>query len=106
MQLGAKKVIIASRNVKEMERVKNESGSPDKIDYMQLDLSKPEECLKKVEDFLSKTQDKIDIVFNNAGLTMRDLFVNTDFSTCQYMLNTNCLSHIAITKAFLPHFIK
>ena len=84
-----------------MNRVKSESIDPSKVQIMELDLSKPEECLKRVEDFCSKTN-RVDIVINNAGLTMREEFINTDFKTCQYMINTNLISHIAITKAFLP----
>jgi len=37
---------------------------------------------------------------------MREEFLNTQFDTCQYMMNTNCLSHIAIVKAVLPQMIK
>ena len=46
VQLGARKVVIASRNVREMERVKNECIDPSRVEIMQMDLSKPEECLK------------------------------------------------------------
>lgn len=47
VELGAKKVIIASRNVKEMERVKRECLDSQRIQIEQMDLSKPEECLEK-----------------------------------------------------------
>ena len=49
---GAKKVIIASRNIKEMERVKGECLDPSRIDIMQMDLAKPEECLEKVKNLV------------------------------------------------------
>jgi NADP-dependent 3-hydroxy acid dehydrogenase YdfG len=52
VQLGAKKVVIASRNIKEMERVKNECIDKSRVDIMQMDLSKPEECLEKVKIFV------------------------------------------------------
>jgi NADP-dependent 3-hydroxy acid dehydrogenase YdfG len=45
VKLGAKKVIIASRGVKELERVKSESADPSRVEVMQMDLSKPDECL-------------------------------------------------------------
>ena len=45
VKLGAKKVIIASRGVKELERVKSESVDPSRVEVMQMDLSKPDECL-------------------------------------------------------------
>ena len=37
---------------------------------------------------------------------MREEFVNTDYKTCEYMMNTNCLSHIALVKGILPDMIK
>jgi short-subunit dehydrogenase len=46
--LGAKEVIIASRKVAEMERVKSECKHPERVSILELDLSKPEESLKKV----------------------------------------------------------
>jgi short-subunit dehydrogenase len=46
LELGAKQVIIAARNVKELERVKNESKYPERVKVIQMDLSKPDECLK------------------------------------------------------------
>jgi short-subunit dehydrogenase len=45
IELGAAKVIIAARNVKELERVKKECKHPDKVSILQMDLSKPQECL-------------------------------------------------------------
>jgi len=36
---------------------------------------------------------------------MREEFVNTGFDTCKNMMNTNCMSHIALTKGFLPRMI-
>lgn len=73
---------------------------------MQMDLSKPDECLQKVTQMCSQDGFSVDIVINNAGVTMREEFINAEFSTCQMMMNTNCMSHIAITKGFLPLMIK
>jgi short-subunit dehydrogenase len=39
--------MIASRNLKEMERVKKECLDSQRIQIEQMDLSKPEECLAK-----------------------------------------------------------
>lgn len=91
--------------MKEMQRVQASFKETDRIQILPLDLSKPEECLKTVSEFAERAP-KIDLVVNNAGVTMREQFVNTDFSTVQMMLNTNCLSHIAVTKGLLPQMIK
>ena len=32
---------------------------------------------------------------------MREEFFSTEYSTCEYMMNTNCMSHIALTKGLL-----
>ncbi len=42
---------------------------------------------------------------NNGGMSMRDEFKNIELSVCETMLNTNLLSHIAVTKAVLPGMI-
>jgi short-subunit dehydrogenase len=64
-----------------MERVKSECKDGSRVEIMQMDLSKPEECLEKVKVFVGSTG-RVDVVINNAGITMREEFVNTDFSTC------------------------
>lgn len=48
---------------------------------------------------------KIDILVNNGGLSMREEFMDTTYDTCEYMMNTNCLSHIALVKAVLPNMV-
>ncbi len=104
IQLGAKKVIIASRNVKEMERVKQECVESARVQIEQMDLSKPEECLKKASE-IAEREKQIDILINNAGITMREEFINTEYQTCVMMMNTNCMSHIAITKGLIKTLI-
>lgn len=37
---------------------------------------------------------------------MREEFVNTSLETCKYMMNVNCMSHIALIKGFLNKMIK
>ena len=84
-----------------MERVREECGKfKDRIEIRKMDLSKPEEVIERAKDI-----GKVDILVNNGGLSMREEFLNTEYSTCEYMMNTNCLSHIALTKALLPKMI-
>ena len=40
---GAKKVIIAARRVQELERVRQETGQPDKVEVLQLDMAEPDQ---------------------------------------------------------------
>lgn len=42
-------MIIAARNVKELERVKAECREPSRVKVVQMDLSKPEEVMRIAE---------------------------------------------------------
>mmetsp|Transcript_42148 Transcript_42148/g.30322 ORF Transcript_42148/g.30322 Transcript_42148/m.30322 type:complete len:110 (-) Transcript_42148:340-669(-) len=55
---------------------------------------------KKAQEY--NLTDKLDILVNNGGVSMRQEFVNTDFAVCEKLINTNTNSHIALTKGFLP----
>ena len=37
---------------------------------------------------------------------MRDCFEDMEFSVCERMMNVNCTSHIAVTKAVLPQMME
>lgn len=95
--MGAKKVIIAARRQNELERVQKECKRPEAIQTFQLDLSKPEECSARCKKLFN--EEHVDILINNGGCSQRDLFDDLDFSTMQSMMNINCMSHIAVTKA-------
>ena len=77
---GARHVFIASRNQQEMDRVKNSCADPSRVSTLQLDLNKPEECFERCSDFI-KTN-KIDILINNAGISMRTEFLELRFDVC------------------------
>ena len=67
VKLGAKKIIIASRRLEELERVRQECQNPKIVETFQLDLSKPEECLEKTTKLFDK--ERIDILVNNGGVS-------------------------------------
>lgn len=101
--LGVSKVIIAARRQNELDRVKSESAKPDLVQTFILDLEKPEEVYQKCKALFEK--EKVDLLINNGGVSMREMFEDIDFSVCTRMTNINCLSHIAVCKAALPGMI-
>jgi dehydrogenase/reductase SDR family protein 7B len=103
LKLGAKRIIIAARRVKELERVKQESGKPDCVSIVQIDLNEPRKVLEILAPIFKEFTP--DILINNGGISMREEFKNLDFSVCETMVNTNLLSHIAATKAALPEMM-
>ena len=103
IKLGAKKITIASRRQEELDRVKSECSKPERVQTLILDLGKPDEVMKVTEKFFASEQ--VDIVINNGGVSMRELFADIDFSVCTRMMNVNALSHFAVCKAALPGMI-
>ena len=97
-ELGAKKLILAARRVKELERVKAEISQNIDIEIVHLDLANPDDCLALAHNW----PDTIDILINNGGLSQRDQFIDCDFQVAKYMINVNTLSPIALIKGFLP----
>ena len=99
---GAKKVIIAGRQVSELKRVKDEcKDKKGDVEIWELDMSNPELVYHEGQKF-ARTIDALDLLVNNAGVNMRKKFIDFEFESCQKIMNTNCSSHIALTKAMIP----
>jgi short-subunit dehydrogenase len=97
-------VIIASRNLQELNRVKSECSDPSRVMVMQMDLSDPEKCLKQAKEYA--LTERIDILVNNGGVSQRDEFKNTEWKVVQWMMNVNTLAPIALIKGFQNLFEK
>jgi len=100
VKLGAVKVIIAARRKNELERVQKECGGESKVMIFELDLSKPKEVLARTKALFAK--EKVDIIINNGGASMRDCFEDLKLEMIEQMMNVNCTSHIAVVQAALP----
>jgi len=71
---------------------------------MELDLSNPKEVLSRCKALFAK--EKVDIVMNNGGASMRDCFEDLSLDMIEQMMNVNCTSHIAVVQAALPGFME
>jgi len=72
---------------------------------VQVDVSKEEECEVLVEQALV-TFSKIDILINNAGLSMRALFNDLDLSVLKNLMDVNFWGTVYCTKYALPEILK
>jgi short-subunit dehydrogenase len=95
LKLGAK-VATCGRNVQKLETLSAANkGLP--LLIMVADVSKEDDCKKFIEETLQKFGG-IDILINNAGISMRALFKDTDLSTLKRVMDINFWGTVYCTK--------
>lgn len=100
------KLVLSSRNEKELLRVKTNCKLRDNdIMIVPLDLANHSEIPIKVSRVLQRFG-AIDYLINNAGVSQRALAAETKFAVDKKLIDTNFLGTLTLTKAVLPHFIK
>lgn len=95
------KLILSSRNVKALEKVKkNCIGTHSEIHILPLDLSKLKTLNTRAEQALN-IFGRIDIMIHNAGVALRDYAANTDIEIDKKIMNTNYFGPVILTKSIL-----
>lgn len=69
------------------------------------DVSNENDC-KKLIDTTIDVYGRIDILINNAGISMRALFNNVELSTLKKIMDINFWGTVYCTKFALPHILK
>ncbi len=104
-KLGAK-VNLAARRVERLEAIKSELDTLDhNIIVTQTDISQKKDC----ENLINKTVEKfgrIDILINNAGISMRAVFAEVEFDVLEKLMNVNFWGTVYCTKFALPYLLK
>lgn len=72
---------------------------------VQADVSKEEDCQQIIKQALV-TFNKIDVLINNAGLSMRALFNELDLSVLKNLMDVNFWGTVYCTKHALPEILK
>ncbi len=100
------KVFITGRNKEELDKTVSElKGKSITIESMQADVSREEDNAKMSEEAI-RAFGKIDILINNAGITMRALFEELDLEVLKKVMDINFFGAIYATKACLPQILK
>ena len=99
-------VVLAARNKEKLELVIEELKEINKNNIaVQCDVSKEEDCRKLIEETIKKYQ-KIDVLINNAGISMRALFNETALSVIKKVMDINFWGTVCCTKFALPYLLK
>ena len=100
------KVVIASRNATNLQKATNEllAITPHVL-MVVADVSVFTDCEKIIMSTLDRFG-SIDILINNAGISMRGLFSETKMEVFHQVLGTNFWGTVYCTKLALPHLLK
>jgi dehydrogenase/reductase SDR family member 7 len=99
------KLILSSRTVSDLEKVKSECPISENVKILPLELNdfdKAEFRVQKAYDFFGR----IDILINNAGISQRSLIADTQFDVFKKLIEVDYLGTVALSRALLPFFIK
>lgn len=100
------KLVLAARNLSALSQLKDEFDSQKfKSIIVQTDVSKETECINLIETTISNFG-RIDILINNAGISMRAALSETDPSVIQKVMDVNFFGTVYCTRYALPHIQK
>ncbi|MDX1941432.1 MAG: SDR family oxidoreductase [Saprospiraceae bacterium] len=102
--LGAK-LILSSRNERELQRVKNNCNNNLDVLTIPLDVAAFDTIPAAVKEAVAHFG-SIHILINNAGVSQRSLIKDTTFEVDHRIMSINYLGTVAMTKAVLPVMIK
>jgi len=97
------KVVLAARNVEKLNGVAAKLNNQHLV--VQADVSIESHCKNIITETL-KTFNTIDVLVNNAGITMRALFNDADLEVIKRLMDINFWGTVFCTKYALPHLLK
>jgi len=102
LQNGAK-VATCARNHDKLYQLRTSHAGTSLITYA-MDVSNENECRRFIED-VAGNFGTIDILINNAGISMRALFTETSLDTMRKVMDINYWGTVYCTKYALPYIL-
>jgi short-subunit dehydrogenase len=100
------KVVLAARKTDHVKGILNQNNFEEQsFLIVPTDVSDEESCKKLIEKTIEKFG-SINILINNAGISMRATFKDVDVSVLQQLMNVNFWGTVYCTKYALPYLIK
>lgn len=103
LKLGAK-VSTCGRNYDKLYQLQ-QANAGKALHIFTADVSKEQECKNFIEATI-KTYNTIDILINNAGVSMRSLFADVALDTLRKVMDINFWGTVNCTKFCLPYITK
>ena len=103
--MGAK-IVMAARNEERLNEAMSEvRGFGAEVVGLPTDVSKEEDCKNLIDKAVS-TFGRIDIMINNAGISMRAIFEDTELDVIRQLMDVNFWGTVYCTKYALPHLLE
>ncbi len=100
------KLVIAARSLEKLEELAQQlKNFGTEVLVVKADVSLEEDCKRLVDNCISKFG-KLDVLINNAGISMRAMFNDTDLSVIKNVMQVNFWGAVYCTKYALPHLLQ
>lgn len=99
------KLALTARNMEALERVKSNCGEDTEVLIFQMDVSQFDTAAPAAEK-IANHFGAIDILINNAGISLRALAKDTLLEVDQKIMDVNFIGTVAVTKAVLPYMVE
>ena len=96
------KVVLAARSEDKLEELSRELSKHTEVLSVRTDVSVREDCRNLIEKTVERFG-KIDILINNAGISMRAMFKDLDLSVIERLMDVNFWGTVYCTKYALPY---
>lgn len=103
--MAGARLVLSSRRVAELERVKAACADPGAVVVLPLDLVDIPSLEAKAAEAVAAFG-RIDIMIHNGGISQRSLVAETGLEVHRKVMELDYFSYVALTKALLPHFLE
>ena len=99
-------IIMAARNYQKLKEIADDFSSKYECNLLPVktDVSIEDDCKNLIEKTVEK-YGKIDVLINNAGLSMRALFKDVDLKVIRQLMDVNFYGTVYCTKFALPYLV-
>lgn len=99
-------LVLGARKLEALQQVANHlKDKCADITCISTDVSKEDDC-KNLIDTAVKNYGRIDVLINNAGISMRAIFEDTDLSVLKSLMDVNFWGTVYCTKFALPYLLE
>ena len=99
------KVVLAARSEDKLDEVRRDLSQYTEVISVKTDVSAEDDCRNLIDQTVKKFG-RIDILINNAGISMRAMFKDLDLNVIRRLMDVNFWGTVYCTKYALPYLLE